>query len=387
MNIKNHQNQPFKRLEIAQQIPVYPAGTFVGDLTFWSDKPFDGLSTDPNTGEILGFFKGVLCFSILPYGKMQAISFYSFSQLENGYIFNGTQLQTNNFGLDRMSENTNENEYWNIHDASTRTENDLMATEYQRWLGDRAHRNQQDKCLHEDGRDYFEIYERQAQWQAQLIATDTLSTSIRYVVAIDVGYDLLNWRITASLVLYDLKTKHIVLTKTNQSNIQLPHYCNDLFPHTDLEVVQPLFEGLTIRPDLVVCNAQGLAHPRRLGLACYIGIAFGLPTFGCTRDRVVGGYEPKDLNPQVGSIQSLKWAGQVGVGNALRISRGKLPVFVSAGHQMTLESATHWAQKLKKVKIEGTHSTDRQLPLLQKAEQLVNQQLEERTQLLFLETV
>ncbi|MEO0044093.1 MAG: hypothetical protein RL329_3541 [Bacteroidota bacterium] len=128
-----------------------------------------------------------------------------------------------------------------------------------------------------------------------------LPPSIRSIAAIDVGYDLVDLRIAASLVVYDLETKQIVLTKTNQADIQLPHYCNDLFPHTDLEVVKPLLEGLPMRPDMVICNAQGLAHPRRLGLACYIGVAFGLPTFGCTRDRVVGGYEPKALKAKVGS--------------------------------------------------------------------------------------
>jgi hypothetical protein len=111
MNQKHPRNQPFKRLEIAKQILKDPDNEFE-NLVVWNGTLFDGLSTDPKTQEISGIFGGSLYFKICPYGKMHAISFYSCNQLENGYIFNGTQFQTNHFGLGRMSENTDEANYW-----------------------------------------------------------------------------------------------------------------------------------------------------------------------------------------------------------------------------------------------------------------------------------
>ena len=83
-------------------------------------------------------------------------------------------------------------------------------------------------------------------------------------------------------------------------------------------------------------DGQGLAHPRRLGLACHVGLWLDRPCFGCAKSLLVGKYKEPDTRP--GSLSPLVDRGEV-VGNAVRTRSRAGPVFVSAGHKIDLPSA------------------------------------------------
>jgi deoxyribonuclease V len=86
-------------------------------------------------------------------------------------------------------------------------------------------------------------------------------------------------------------------------------------------------------PDLIVAEAHGLAHPRRFGLACHLGLSFDLPALGCAKTRLVGAYqEPED---QSGSHSLLRYRNRT-VGIVLRTRPGVKPLFVSQGHGISL---------------------------------------------------
>jgi deoxyribonuclease V len=89
-------------------------------------------------------------------------------------------------------------------------------------------------------------------------------------------------------------------------------------------------------PDLVVCDGQGRAHPRRFGLACHLGVLLDLPTLGCAKSRLIGEY--REPGPRRGAHTRLLDAGEV-IGEAVRTRSGVKPVFVSVGHRISLESA------------------------------------------------
>jgi len=95
---------------------------------------------------------------------------------------------------------------------------------------------------------------------------------------------------------------------------------------------------LRIRPDLLMCDGQGLAHPRRFGLACHIGILADLPALGCAKSVLVGAAQP--LAPDRGSISDLIDQSQI-VGRVVRTRDGVRPVIVSVGHRLTLTNAVH----------------------------------------------
>ena len=94
--------------------------------------------------------------------------------------------------------------------------------------------------------------------------------------------------------------------------------------------------ALPERPDIVLVDGQGVAHPKRLGLASFLGVILGLPTVGCAKSRLIGDHE--DPAPQRGAWTLLRDKGET-VGAVLRTRAGVRPVYVSPGHLTDLEQA------------------------------------------------
>jgi deoxyribonuclease V len=103
--------------------------------------------------------------------------------------------------------------------------------------------------------------------------------------------------------------------------------------------VPPLLEAwakLTRRPDALIADGQGLAHPRRFGLACHLGLVLDLPTVGVAKSLLVGAHAP--ILDEVGAWAPIVHRGEA-VGAALRTRPGISPVYVSVGHRIDLSSA------------------------------------------------
>lgn len=99
------------------------------------------------------------------------------------------------------------------------------------------------------------------------------------------------------------------------------------------------FERLRVTPDLILCDGHGLAHPRRFGLACHLGLLLDTPAIGCAKSILVGAYDT--LAHEAGATSTLVHRGEP-VGVALRTQAGKSPVYVSGGHNVDIASATRW---------------------------------------------
>jgi deoxyribonuclease V len=98
-------------------------------------------------------------------------------------------------------------------------------------------------------------------------------------------------------------------------------------------------EKLKTAPDLILCDGQGMAHPRRFGIACHIGLLADLPTIGVAKSILVGKYE--NLEEERGSIAPLVHKGEQ-VGVALRTREKVQPLYVSIGHRMSLKTAVDY---------------------------------------------
>jgi deoxyribonuclease V len=93
---------------------------------------------------------------------------------------------------------------------------------------------------------------------------------------------------------------------------------------------------LTRRPDVIVANAQGIAHPRGIGLASHIGVVLNIPAIGCAKQRLVGEFgEP---GTEKGKWEPLRYRAAI-VGAVLRTRDGVRPLFVSPGHLVDVNSA------------------------------------------------
>jgi deoxyribonuclease V len=96
------------------------------------------------------------------------------------------------------------------------------------------------------------------------------------------------------------------------------------------------FRRLELRPDVLICDGHGRAHPRRLGLASHVGVALGVPTIGVGKSRLVGSH--REPSPRRGAATRLVDGNEV-IGLVLRTREGVKPVFVSVGHQVELAEA------------------------------------------------
>jgi deoxyribonuclease V len=96
------------------------------------------------------------------------------------------------------------------------------------------------------------------------------------------------------------------------------------------------WEKLRTKPDVLMLDGQGIAHPRRFGIACHVGVLLDWPTIGCAKSILVGKYG--ELKPEAGSQTPLIDKGEQ-VGVALRTKNKVAPVYVSPGHLIDLDSA------------------------------------------------
>jgi deoxyribonuclease V len=113
-------------------------------------------------------------------------------------------------------------------------------------------------------------------------------------------------------------------------------YVPGLLAFREAPAVLNAFEKLDTEPDLIIVDGQGLAHPRRFGIACHLGVVLDRPTIGCAKSRLIGVHD--DLAAEAGAWVHLRDAGEV-IGAVVRSKVGANPLYVSIGHKADLESA------------------------------------------------
>ncbi|EAR22849.1 deoxyribonuclease V [Nitrococcus mobilis] len=116
-------------------------------------------------------------------------------------------------------------------------------------------------------------------------------------------------------------------------------YIPGLLSFRELPVVLHALEKLSILPDLVLCDGQGIAHPRRLGIAAHLGVVTGLPTIGVGKSRLIGDYREPGM--EKGCVAPLMDAKQR-IGTVVRTRRAVRPLFISPGHRTDHVSAVEW---------------------------------------------
>ncbi|MFI5618925.1 endonuclease V [Streptomyces sp. NPDC051567] len=156
------------------------------------------------------------------------------------------------------------------------------------------------------------------------------------VAGVDVAYDDERDLVAAAAVVLDAATLDVVEEATAVGRVSFP-YVPGLLAFRELPTVLEALGALTARPGLVVCDGYGLAHPRRFGLACHLGVVTGLPAIGVAKNPFTFRHEePGALR---GDTAPLLAADGAVVGRALRTQDGIKPVYVSVGHRVSLDNA------------------------------------------------
>jgi deoxyribonuclease V len=158
---------------------------------------------------------------------------------------------------------------------------------------------------------------------------------VRHVAGVDVGFLQGNAVARAAVVVLSFPDLQPVEQAVAQRPAAFP-YVPGLLSFREAPAALAALAQLATRPDLLLCDGQGLAHPRRFGLACHIGLLSDFPAIGVAKTRLVGQHEP--LPSSRGSWRPLTDDGEV-IGAVLRTRDGVKPLYVSIGHRISLESA------------------------------------------------
>jgi deoxyribonuclease V len=160
-------------------------------------------------------------------------------------------------------------------------------------------------------------------------------SEIRLVAGADCSYPGEGILCLAAVAVWDLGSRSLVEVRTAAAEASFS-YVPGLLAFREAPAVLRALELLSIEPDLLLCDGHGLAHPRRLGLACHLGVLSGIRTAGCARRLLCGSYdEPGDRR---GEKTPLVDKGEV-IGTVLRTRSAVKPVFVSVGHRIDLDTA------------------------------------------------
>ncbi len=158
---------------------------------------------------------------------------------------------------------------------------------------------------------------------------------LRFVVGLDAAFSPDGKQCIAAAVLFDVAAFKVIDQTLAARPLRFP-YVPGLLSFREAPALLAALRKLRQCPDALVCDGQGLAHPRRFGIACHLGVICNLPAIGCAKSRLIGEFTMP--GPEQGSRAPLLVGGEC-VGSVMRTRERTKPLFVSPGHQIDLESA------------------------------------------------
>jgi deoxyribonuclease V len=173
---------------------------------------------------------------------------------------------------------------------------------------------------------------------AALVVQAPLEGPVRTVAGIDCAFADGGESIIAAAILCEAETMAVLARAIEVRPCRFP-YVPGLLSFREAPAVIAAVGKLPERPDLLMCDGQGLAHPRGLGLACHVGLWLDCPTIGVAKSRLCGQHRTPGQGR--GCRTPLRYAGKV-VGAVLRTRANVKPLYVSVGHRLTLEQALDW---------------------------------------------
>lgn len=160
--------------------------------------------------------------------------------------------------------------------------------------------------------------------------------AVHAVAGVDVAYGRGNpLRAAAAVLAFD--GLQVLETATATLRARFP-YVPGYLSFREVPALLAVLARITVRPDLILCDGQGIAHPRRFGLASHLGVLTGLPTIGVAKSRLVGEHAEPGMSR--GDWVPLMDKGET-IGAVLRTRAGVRPIYVSIGHRLGLETAIH----------------------------------------------
>jgi deoxyribonuclease V len=155
---------------------------------------------------------------------------------------------------------------------------------------------------------------------------------------VDISAEKVQGMATGAVVVLEYPELRLVETQVAQGRPSFP-YVPGLLSFRESPLTLAACEKLSITPDLILVDGQGIAHPRRLGLASHLGLLLNTPTIGCAKSLLCGQHEEPGFD--TGSYTEVVDKGET-IGVALRTKAGMKPIYVSIGHKVDLQAAIYW---------------------------------------------
>ena len=193
------------------------------------------------------------------------------------------------------------------------------------------------KRLHSWQLNLAQALDMQRRLAAQVSRSSEVTTP-HFIAGVDISVSKAQGVATGAVVVLNYPELRLVETKVVNGKLDFP-YIPGLLSFRESPLILTACERLTIIPDLVMVDGQGIAHPRRMGLASHLGLFLNTPAIGCAKSRLCGTHEVPGEKP--GDYAEVVDKGEV-IGTALRTKPRVKPVYVSIGHKVDLQTAIYW---------------------------------------------
>ena len=210
------------------------------------------------------------------------------------------------------------------------------------------------KKLHDWNLNRTEAVELQKRLREQ-VRVEPLKHEAQLVAGCDISFNKFSEIVYAGIVVLRLPDLEIVDRATAITQITFP-YIPGLLSFRETPALLEAWEKLNTSPDVVMLDGQGLAHPRRFGIACHFGLITERPTVGCAKTVLVGQYD--EPGERAGSYSLMTHKGET-IGAAVRTKDHVAPVYISVGNLIDLSGAINLA--LQCVKGYASHAESESL--------------------------
>jgi len=163
----------------------------------------------------------------------------------------------------------------------------------------------------------------------------------RFIAGADISVRVARGEARAAVVVLKYPELDLVESRVIAGRVDFP-YIPGLLSFREAPLILDACEQLSVEPDILLVDGQGLLHPRRFGLACHLGLLLDMPAIGCAKSRLCGGHDTPPDEP--GGYAEVIDNGET-IGAALRTKAGVKPVYVSIGNYISLKDAIGWVLK------------------------------------------
>lgn len=175
----------------------------------------------------------------------------------------------------------------------------------------------------------------QEQLRSQVITEDKFKEPVQYVAGVDMGFESDGTISRAAVAVLSFPDLQVIETTLAYRPTTFP-YIPGFLSFREIPAVLDALEKIKTIPDIILCDGQGIAHPRRLGIASHLGILIDIPTIGVAKSLLIGKHQ--ELPETRGSWQPLIDRGET-IGAVLRTRTKVKPVYVSSGYKVSLPTA------------------------------------------------